>query len=199
MKYYKFENFDKTWYAEYRVDGMQNSIAQKIVSIRSKYNAATNFVDLLPELVVMGLPNQVGADFSEVAWKSFADDHNMTLIKTYESTVGSVLHQGQNTEMHFKTFSFLDSLNPALSADVIGVVDVNTLSVALTVPAATVVTALIASFTTSSGATVEVGVVPVAQVSGVTENDFTAPVTYSITAEYPFFLTEWTVTVTIAA
>jgi len=120
----------------------------------------------------------------------------MTLIKTYESTAGSILYQGQNEEMHFKTFNFLDALNPALAADVIGVIDVNTLSVALTVPAATVVTALIASFTTSSGATVEVGVT--AQESGVTENDFTAPVTYSITAEYPLLLTEWTVTVTIA-
>jgi len=197
MKYYKFENFDKTWYAEYRVDGMQNSVAQKITSIRSKYNTTANFVDLLPELVVMGLPNQVSADFSEVAWKAFADEKNMTLIKIYEDGVGVVLHQGQNTEMHIKTFKFLDSLNAALSADVIGVVDVNTLSVALTVPAATVVTGLIASFTLSSGATAEVGVT--AQVSGTTPNNFTAAVTYGITAEYPLLMTEWTVTVTIAA
>lgn len=197
MKYYKFENFDKTWYAEYRVDGMQNSIAQKIMSIRSKSANVVNAVDLLPELIVMGLPNQVGAEFSEVAWKAFADEKNMTLVKSYEATADSTLHQGQNTEMHIKTFSFLDSLNVALAADVIGVVDVNALTVALTVPALTDVTALIASFTLSSGATAEIGVT--AQVSGVTPNDFTAAVTYGITAEYPLLMTEWTVTVTIAA
>ena len=56
---------------------------------------------------------------------------------------------------------------------------INGLYIDVTVPIATDVTALIATFTTT-GASVAVGVT--AQVSGVTANDFTSAVTYTVTA-----------------
>ena len=68
-------------------------------------------------------------------------------------------------------------------------------TIALTVPNATVVTALVATFTNSEKSTVEVG--EVAQESGVTENDFTNAVEYVVTAEDTTTAT-YTVTVTIA-
>jgi hypothetical protein len=64
-----------------------------------------------------------------------------------------------------------------LPADVIG--NINGTSVALTVPFGTNVTALIATFSTT-GASVAVG--GTAQVSGITANDFTGPVSYTVTA-----------------
>lgn len=90
-------------------------------------------------------------------------------------------------------FSFLDSLNPAFSGgDVVGIITGT--AIALTVPAATVVTALIASFG-STGATVKVGATP--QVSGTTANNFTSPVVYTVTAQDGSTQT-YTVTVTVS-
>lgn len=58
------------------------------------------------------------------------------------------------------------------------------------------ITTLVATFTLSSGATVEVGAA--AQVSGTTANDFTSPVIYTVTAEDGVTTQDWTVTVTPA-
>ena len=66
-------------------------------------------------------------------------------------------------------------------------------TVDIEVEAGTDVTALVASFTLSEGATAKVG--PVAQVSGTTENDFTSIVTYAVTAEDGTTTQNWTVTV----
>jgi hypothetical protein len=60
-----------------------------------------------------------------------------------------------------------------------GTVDESAHTVAVTVPFGTTVTALVATFTTT-GASVTVG--GVAQVSGITANNFTSPVTYKVTA-----------------
>ena len=87
-------------------------------------------------------------------------------------------------------FSFA-GLEPA----VVGTIDEEEKTIALTVPYATVVTALVATFTNSEKSTVEVG--EVAQESGVTENDFTNAVEYVVTAEDTTTAT-YTVTVTIA-
>jgi hypothetical protein len=70
------------------------------------------------------------------------------------------------------SFSFT---TPAVSGSITaGMVDVG-------VPVGTPLTALVANFTSSPASTVTVGGVP--QVSGVTSNTFTSPVTYRVTAE----------------
>lgn len=81
--------------------------------------------------------------------------------------------------------------NPGLIA---GVINPTTQNVSVTLAAGTNVTALVATFTSSAGSAVAIG--GVAQVSGTTPNDFTNPVTYTVsngglTAIY-------TVTVTLA-
>ena len=68
-------------------------------------------------------------------------------------------------------------------------------TVAITVPYGTVVNNLVATFTLSGGATAKVG--DTAQVSGTTVNNFTNPVTYTVTAESGA-VQAWTVTITIA-
>jgi hypothetical protein len=87
-------------------------------------------------------------------------------------------------------FSF-QGLDPA----VVGVVNEGTHTVALTVPFGTDVTHLVATFTTT-GASVKVG--STLQVSGTTANDFTSPVTYTVTAADTSTQT-YAVTVTVAA
>ncbi len=87
------------------------------------------------------------------------------------------------------TFGF-KSLNPVVN----GVVGTN--SIALEVPYGTDLTQLVASFTTSSLATVTVN--SVKQVSDSTINNFTTPLIYVVTAENGS-VKQYTVTVTISA
>lgn len=76
------------------------------------------------------------------------------------------------------------------------VISVEGHTIAVDVPSDTEVTNLVATFTLSEGATSSVE--GVAQTSGETENDFTSPVVYTVTAEDKTTIQEWTVTVTKA-
>jgi hypothetical protein len=67
-------------------------------------------------------------------------------------------------------------------------------NIAVKVPTATDITALVATFTTT-GASVAVGAT--AQVSGTTPNDFSSPVTYTVTAS-DLTTQDYTVTVTVS-
>ena len=84
-----------------------------------------------------------------------------------------------NTENDIDEYKFEKNKNDALSTNINGDVDDN--SVGLTVPYGTDVTNLIATFTLSDGATAKIG--DVAQVSKETANNFTDAVIYTITAE----------------
>jgi hypothetical protein len=89
----------------------------------------------------------------------------------------------------FTTFTFADA----------GLATINGLdhTIGIEVDAGTEVTALVATFTLSPGATVKVG--ETSQVSGTTANDFTSPVTYTVTAQDGTTTQAWTVTVTVAS
>src|SRR5207245_2709480 len=90
------------------------------------------------------------------------------------------------------SFKFLSAHNSGLGADVTAAIDGT--SITATVPFGTVVTALVADFTTT-GASVSVSAV--LQTSGVTANNFTSPVVYRVTAA-DASTKDYTVTVTIA-
>ena len=76
-----------------------------------------------------------------------------------------------------------------------GSTTIGTGTVDIDVPFGTDVTALIATFGLSAGASADVGGTP--QVSGTTPNDFTLPVVYTVTAADDTTTQDWTVTVTI--
>lgn len=80
--------------------------------------------------------------------------------------------------------------------DIAGAINQTNHTIAVTVPNGTTVTALIAKFTISDYASVKVS--STAQVSGTTTNDFTNPVTYTITAKDGSTQT-YAVTVTVSA
>jgi hypothetical protein len=92
------------------------------------------------------------------------------------------------------SFSFLAADNGGvLTSDVSG--NIVGTAISVTVPNGTNVTALVASFTASAGATVAIG--GTTQVSGTTANDFTSAVSYVVTAADSTTQT-YTVTVTVA-
>jgi len=94
-----------------------------------------------------------------------------------------------SAETDFITFGF-NALIPAVS----GTVNAVDHTVTLTVPYGTDVTALVATFTLSPYATAQVSTVD--QISGTTANDFSSPVTYTVTAEATN-TQDWVVTVDI--
>ena len=102
-----------------------------------------------------------------------------------------------SNETEIISYKFEAANNTALIADVIGAINSTDHTIALTVPYGTDVTALIATFDLSTGATAKVG--ETAQVSETTPNDFSSPVTYTITSLDETGTQDWTVTVTLAA
>ncbi len=92
-----------------------------------------------------------------------------------------------STTPAFITYKFA-----GLTPNVVGIINNTAHTVALTVPYPTNVTALVATFTLSDNTTAKVGAV--AQVSGVTPNNFTNPVTYTLTKGA--LIQDWIVTVT---
>lgn len=92
-----------------------------------------------------------------------------------------------STETDILTYSFNEETGSATIDDVNHIVDIEVNFIAD-------ITDLVADFTLSTGATAEVGTT--SQESGVTTNDFTDPVTYTIIAEDETATQDWTVTVT---
>lgn len=92
----------------------------------------------------------------------------------------------------FLSFSF-EGLDPAVT----GLINSMDKSVNATVPFGTDVTALVATFEVTEGATVKVG--DTDQVSGTTANDFTSAVTYTLTSDDGTLTDDWVVTVTAEA
>ncbi len=112
--------------------------------------------------------------------------------KNYTVTVTKEAGNAKN----MSTFKFRAADNSALSRDVNGNINNTANTVALTVPSGTDVTALKAYFELSAGASAKIG--SIAQQSGVTANNFTNALTYTITA-VDNSTKNYTVTVTIAS
>ena len=94
-------------------------------------------------------------------------------ITTYSNKIVTTVNSKvKSSEKDILTFSFS---NPAINGVISGT------NISLTVPAGTNVTALIPTFTNSALSSVKVGATT--QVSGITVNNFTSPVTYIVTSE----------------
>jgi hypothetical protein len=122
----------------------------------------------------------VAADFTAPVVYTVTAQDGTTQAWTVTVTVAP------NTATDIVTFNF-NALTPA----VVGTVNATTHTVALTVPFGTAVTALVPTISLSAGATVS----PATAVAA----DFTAPVTYTVTAEDGTTTQAWIVTVTVAA
>jgi hypothetical protein len=109
-------------------------------------------------------------------------------VQVYTVTVIVALDQAKD----ITAYSFESANNAGLPADVTAVISAT--SITATVPFGTNVSDLVATFSTS-GTGVKVGTT--AQVSGTTPNDFTSPVTYTVTAA-DNTTKVYTVTVTVA-
>ena len=138
------------------------------------------------------------ATIGEDAQVSGTTENDFTNPVTYTITSGNL----DNTQDWVVTIANLpseenDILTFSVPAQTSVVIDDVDHEVNIHVPFATAVDALVATFTLSEGASAKVGAT--AQVSGVTDNDFTSPVTYTVTADYAESVQDWVVIVTVDA
>jgi uncharacterized protein (TIGR02145 family) len=126
----------------------------------------------------------VAQDFTNpVTYMVTAEDGETTQNWTVTVTIAP------NTATDFTAFSFTEETAGAIIDDTAHTLDIE-------VAYGTDVTVIVSSYTLSARATAEVETT--AQVSGTTGNDFTNPVTYTVTAEDATTIQDWVVTVTIA-
>jgi cysteine-rich repeat protein len=165
-------------------------------SIAATVPNGTNVTALVAAFATTGATVKVGS----VVQASGITANNFTTTVTYTVTAANSSTQtytvtvtvAPSSSKDITSFAFLGATNPALAVDVVATI--NGTSITATVPHGTNVTALVATFATS-GAIVKVGTA--VQASGITANDFTTAVTYTVTAADSSTKT-YTVTVTIA-
>ncbi|HET9624336.1 MAG TPA: hypothetical protein VFP84_23350 [Kofleriaceae bacterium] len=166
-------------------------------AITATVPAGTNVTALVATFTTTGASVTVGGaaqvsgttanDFSQA--KTYTVTAEDSTVRNYTVTVTVAASNAKA----ITAFAFTQAANPALAGDVTATINGN--AIAATVPFGTDVTALVATFTTT-GASVAVG--GAAQTSGTTANDFTNPVTYTVTAA-DGSTQGFTVTVTVAA
>lgn len=104
------------------------------------------------------------------------------------SDIGADEYTYISEENDFLTFSLTEQTGDAI-------INATNHTISIEVDFGTILTSLVATFTISENATVAIGLN--AQTSGVTANDFTSPVIYTITAQ-DGSVQNWTVTVNVA-
>jgi hypothetical protein len=164
-------------------------------TIVSQLTAARKADGSLPDLTVLQLVEE--SDLVDVGISIPATDSASYYFPAFSlNTIGSNPDIGafeygaaDSTAKYITAFSFAEQTGAAT-------IDTSAKTVDIEVEYGTAVTALVATFTLSEGATAAVGATP--QVSGTTENDFTSPVTYVVTA-LDESTENWTVTVTVDA
>ncbi len=161
------------------------SINETSRSISTVVEGTTDITALVPNIAVANKAtvSPTGAqDFSKpVVYTVTAEDGS-------ESIYSATISVTQSDSKQINSFKFLASENVALSSDIEGIIDENTKTIKTTVPFGTLVIALTPSLEISTSATLAL--------SG--QQDFSAPVIYSITAE-DGSTNSYTVTVTVEA
>jgi len=138
---------------------------------------------LSPNDSVKGTPN----DFTNPV------PYTVTAIDGSTQTYTVTVQFGSGAAKDITSFTLQASSNAGLKNGVVGTIADATIT--MTVPFATDLTALVATFTTTGAS---VSVKGTKQTSGVTPNDFTNPVTYTVTA-LDGSTKDYTVTVNVAA
>jgi len=180
MKYYILEEKDGAWKAELRTDGMADSVAEKVVSMRTSNEV--NPIEPVSGMIQAGFPSHLGEEVTEVGLIAQATAEEVRLQKQYEGGAAESLVVGLGVNI-------LSFVLPEQTGD--AVIDSGAFTVAIEVANGTTVTALVPLISVSPGATVD-------PASGAAE-DFTSPVVYTVTAEDGVTTQDWTVTVTVAA
>jgi len=141
----------------------------------------------IPENASISPASGVAQDFTNpVDYTVTSDDGTTTEVWTVTVTE---IASPRSIETNITSFSLATQTGTAL-------IDAASHTINIEVLHGTNLTSLVPSFVISSGATAAIG--STVQISGVTANNFTNPVTYTITAEDGITTQAWFITVTVA-
>ena len=188
--FYYTENVNGDRYApdEYTVD-------ETVAAISAKWSGEDAVYISLPVLKKKVDSNEITyaknvvEEVSKIA-RVWADPTNaaQSYVLVYPSPFRSVRYLTSlsvdqlNGIANILTYSFLDAGNDGITGgNCVGTIDYDAGTIAVTVPSGSTVTALIATFTLSTGAAATISTR--AQTSGTTANDFTNPKTYVVTGQ----------------
>lgn len=174
MKSYRFYNDAKTVDVTYLTDATTSIKKATIVDVKSLNDAD----------VIAGMDLKVGVAYDEEVLKAKAITLNLNLEIVNDRTLIS----NTTFEADFLTFTLSAQTGAAT-------IDADEKTIDIEVASGTALTALVPTFTLSTGASVAIGETP--QVSGTTSNNFTSAVEYVVTGAAGKEVT-WTVTVTVA-
>lgn len=172
-----------------------------VTNMKSMFSAATNFNQNIGSWDVSSVTNMDSMFLNAVIFNQDLSNWCVTNINfepnlfalfsalenSNKPVWGSCPNNNLNNATDFLSFSLTNQTDEA---------NINTTNHAISIEVESIadVTSLSPTFTLSKGSTVKIG--NVEQVSGTTSNDFTNPVTYTITAEDGVTIQDWVVTVT---
>jgi hypothetical protein len=130
-------------------------------------NDITYLVDIINSQVVV---DAIVTNLTNIANDNEAIRAAISFATRVISTAKEIIH-----------FSFDQYQGVPLVPTILGTIDEQTHFITANVPSGADITALVATYIISAGASIAINTVP--QISGVTANDFSYPVTYTITAE----------------
>ena len=184
MKQYIFSPIDESYFVSYLTNAVGTNDRLFINEIKHSVDGET----WLPGLGESGKAANLFGDYVEttlVALKAKAVALNMNL-RVYED-------RQAESNINDKLCNFLTYAFGVTDEEVI--IDHDALTIDVSVPYGTTVTALVATFTLTNSATAKIGAT--AQVSGTTENNFSSPKTYRVTAKDAATYNDYVVTVTV--
>lgn len=123
------------------------------------------------------------------------NDFTTSLVYTVTAEDGTTTKDWTVTVTVLPPSSEAEFLTYSLPGQVSSVINSGPATIAVVMPYGSDITNLIADFTLSLGANAEIASVP--QVSGVTANDFSGTIVYTVTAQDAITTKDWTVTVTV--
>lgn len=185
MTQFVFSPLDESFKVSYLTNmiGTNNNIS--IYEIKSKVGAGGWKPGLCAEGQAVGLWDEY-IETTVVALNAKAEALQYNLRAYQDRQTEAIVNQ---TLAHFLEFS-------TGVADELVEIDTVGFTIDVTLPALTVVTALACTFRTTNLKSIKIGAT--AQVSGVTQNNFTAPKTYRLTAKDEVTFNDYVVTVTVS-
>src|SRR6185369_9564952 len=190
--------------------GSNDSVAPNSAKAVTAFSlaGATGVIDETAKTIAVSMPNKTDvtaliATFTTTGANvnvGAADQTSGTTPNNFTTPVTYTVSAGDSTTTTYTVTVTVASISAkAITgyslAGIAGIVNETAKTISVTMPSVTNVTALVATFTTT-GAGVKVG--PVTQASGTTPNNFTTPVTYTVSAG-DNTTTTYTVTVNVAS
>ena len=188
----ELEKNDKAQILEFTIDNVPFSIDNNKKEIKGSLPYGTDPTKLI---ATFKISQKASLEVNKIVQKSGQTINDFTNTVTYQ-----VISENGKNKLYYKVIVKLEKNNEAnilgfMIKSIVFSVNQGSKKIQGNLPYGTDITELIANFTISNGATIQVN--GVTQQSGVTKNDFSIPLTYSVTSQDAKTKVDYTVTVKV--